>query len=550
MSQTEFFRPGVVTYYAVGAREWGMDEDRPALWGQDGAPRSRGRSSQSGQAGRRLRMGFTVDVVAFGARPMPERDQVQQRLRQLMAATLANCGLPLDESVVNHEWTGDGINAVLPADIDPVAVLPVLIRSMAANLGADNARYIDRIRLRMAVGVGVIDRRPAEFRGPLIVDLTRLVDADPLRSALTEYQSADLVVAISDPLHSMVIRPGYPGIPGRQLTRVDVVAKEFSEPAWIWISALQWTGSPYFPLAADDPAVVGDYRIVARLGVESPGRRLYLGRFAPGGDAPGGGGPSGSGAPGGGPGGSDAPGSRDSQPDPWAAIKVFREPLAADADARRRLSGGARAAAAMTEPHLTAVVGDDTAAARPWVASTLVRGPSLAAAVAETGPLPGPSVGWLALDVARAVAALHRRGHAHHAVTPRNVLLSADGAVLTDFGVNRTELTVGPGMPADDVFLLGVTACYAATGRAPWDDYPADERSLPLAVPAGDPDLSGFPAALAPAVRACLAADPEERPTGPALEECLTGLAGERPASWLPDPVGRRLAEYQRLPQS
>jgi hypothetical protein len=508
-----------------------MDEDGAAvLWGQGAAPQIRGQSTRPGQAGRRLRMGFTVDVAAFGARPMPERDQVQQRLRRLIVATLANCGLPLDESVVAHEWTGDGINATLPADTDPVAVLPVLIRSMAANLGTDNASYADRIRLRMAVGVGVVERRPAEFRGPLIVDLTRLVDAQPLRSALTNYPNADLAVAISDHLHAMVIRPGYPGIPGRQLTREDVVAKEFSEPAWIWISARQWTASPYFPLTSDDPIVIGEYQVVARLGTQCPVRRHYLGRMA---------GATGT------PGTPRTPGT----PDPWAAIKVFHEPLAEDPDARRRLHGGALAAAVLSEPHLTSVVAADAEAARPWVASTLARGPSLTSAVAETGPLPEPSVGWLALDIARAVAALHSRGFAHHAVKPRNVLLTTDGAVLTDFGVNKTALTAGPGTPADDMFRFGLTICYAATGRAPWDDYPTDHTSLPLAAPAGDPDLTGCPAALVPAVRACLERDPGRRPAGPALEDGLARRIGRRPASWLPAPVALRLAEYQRLPR-
>ena len=78
------------------------------------------------------------------------------------------------------------------------------------------------------------------------------------------------------------------------------------------------------------------------------------------------------------------------------------------------------------------------------MASTLVRGPSLAEAVTETGPLPPAAVGWIALGLARALATLHRAGLTHRAVTPRNVVLDAR-AVLTDFGVNRTALRTARG---------------------------------------------------------------------------------------------------------
>ena len=87
-------------------------------------------------SGRALRMAFVLDVAGYGTRTVPDRDAVQQRLRRLVVATLAECGLKLDERAVDHQWTGDGINAILPADIDPTAVLAVLLRSLAADLGA------------------------------------------------------------------------------------------------------------------------------------------------------------------------------------------------------------------------------------------------------------------------------------------------------------------------------------------------------------------------------------------------------------------------------
>ncbi len=249
----------------------------------------------------------------------------------------------MDLDVVGHEWTGDGINAVMPADMDPAVVLPVLIRSLAVNLAADNARSSDRIRLRMAVGVGLVEHNRAGFGGPMIVDINRLVNSTPLRAALAAYPGADLAVAISDPVHATVIRPGYPGIPGAQFSRVDVYAKEFAAPAWIWVSARQWSTPAYPPLERDDPREIGGYRIAARLGASRAGQ-VFLG------------------------------GARDGG---WLAVRQYRRELFADADVRRRLAAAVAAASVPHGPHIARVADSDTESAAPWVARALVRGPAI-----------------------------------------------------------------------------------------------------------------------------------------------------------------------------
>jgi hypothetical protein len=493
-----------------------MDEGGTGdLGGRGTAPRSR--------SGLRLRMAFVLDVVGYGARTVPQGQEVQRRLRQLVDATLEECELKLDPRIVEHQWTGDGINAVLPADIDPTVILPLLVRSLSAALSADNARSTDRIRLRMAVSAGLIERSVAGFSGQLIIDINRLVDSDALRAELADSPSSDLGVAISDHVYAMVVQPGYPGIPGGQFTHMNVVAKEFSGAAWLWLSARQWSLPAYLPLTPADPVQVGGYRIYARLGGGAAGQ-VYLGGSA---------GPDSGADPG--PGGGSA--------SDWAAVKVFDQALTADADTRRRLAAGALAASVLPDPHLASVIASDTATARPWAVSTLVRGPSLADAVTQTGPLPAAAVGWTALGLARAVATLHRAGLTHHAVTPHNVLLDGHGPMLTDFGVNGAALTHGPGSAAEDVFLLGCTVYYAATGRPPWNDWSPDGTAPP-----GDPDLAGCPGELAQIVAACLAADPSLRPTADCLVDWLAEVAAQRPRFWLPDAVTARLRDYQELP--
>jgi len=472
-------------------------------------------------------MAFVLDVAGYAKRPVPDRDHVQERLRQLVVATLAECGLKLEARAVDHQWTGDGINMVLPADIDPTAVLTILIRSLASDLSRDNDRHTDRIRLRMAVGVGLVEPSPAGFSGPVIVDINRLVDSEVLRSALADEPDADLAVAVSDQAHALILQPGYPGIPAGQFTRVNVVAKEFAGPAWIWVSTRQWSEQAYLPLVVADPRDAGRYRVVARLGAGQAGT-VYLASGTSGGGA--------------GPGGSAGDLG-------WAALKVFNQRLAGDPEARRHLSVGALAASVVREPHLASVIDYDTRdqQGHPWVASTLVRGPSLAAAVTETGPLPAATAGWVALGLARALGALHEAGLTHHAVSPRNLLLDARGPVLTDFGLSRSALLSGPGIAADDVLMLGATVFFAATGRSPWGD------DFPTAPPAGaelpgDSELAGCPPWLVRVVRACLAPEPTARPAAGEVHTWLAGEVGQQPRSWLPDPVAVRIAEYQALP--
>ena len=487
----------------------------------------------AGRAGLRLRMAFVLDVAGYGARTVRQQQEVQQRLRQLVDATLGGCELKLDQEIVEHQWTGDGINAVLPADIDPTATLPLLIRSLASALGADNAQSTDRIRLRMAVSAGLIERSVAGFSGQLIMDISRLVDSSALREALAACPAADLAVAISDHVYAMVVRPGYPGIPDGQFSPMRVVAKEFSAAAWLWLSARQWSEPAYLPLTQADPVQVGPYRIYARLGGSAAGQ-VYVGGAVSL--------DSSSGAafnPGGGP-----------TPE-LAAVKVFDRTLAANADTRRRLAAGALAASLLPDPHLASVLASDTAAVRPWVASTLVRGPSLADAVTQTGPLPAGAVGWTALGLARAIATLHRAELTHRAVTLHNVLLDGHGPMLTDFGVNRAALAHGPGSFAEDVFQFGYTVCLAATGRPPWSDWPTGSVLLAPTDgtgPAGRPDLAGCPAQLTPIVAACLDLDPEMRPSADRLVDLLATVADQRPRSWLPDPVAARLRDYQEPP--
>lgn len=187
------------------------------------------------RADRSHRVGFVVDVVSYGTRSAPAQERIQGRLQSLLRGVVADVGADFDE-VDRDGGTGDGMVVFLPSGGDPTQLLPDLLRASADRLAEDNETYRDRMRLRMAVGSGLVGGGATGFSGPLVVNISRLVDSRPLRRALADNPGSDLVVLVLDALHREVVGPGY--LPPRvaEFRLVDVAMKEFTEPAWLWVS--------------------------------------------------------------------------------------------------------------------------------------------------------------------------------------------------------------------------------------------------------------------------------------------------------------------------
>lgn len=287
-------------------------------------------------------------------------------------------------------------------------------------------------------------------------------------------------------------------------------------------------------LRPNDPARIGGHRLLGRLGAGGMGV-VYLGRTEAG---------------------------------ALAAIKVILPEYAGDEDFRTRFRREAEAARRVDSPWAVPVTGAETESETPWLATEFVPGPTLSEVVARCGPLPSRSVHVLGRLLSRALTAVHGAGLVHRDVKPGNVLLTADGPRLIDFGIARaaeataltaTGLVVGtPGFlppeqatgagasagPEGDVFSLGCLLAYAATGRPPFGSGAVD--ALLYRTVHDEPDLAGVDD---PALRAllgeCLAKDPAARPAAADLD---TRIAEDVPgdgasADWLPEDVARMIAE-------
>src|ERR1700721_1509064 len=177
------------------------------------------------------------------------------------------------------------------------------------------------------------------------------------------------------------------------------------------------------PLAADDPAVIGEYRLRAQLGAGGMGR-VYL-ALSPAGRA--------------------------------VAIKVVNPDLAGNQEFVRRVAQEGAAARAVSGIYTAPVVSSGLNERPPWLATAFVPGPSLDQVVAEPGPLPAPALWPLLAGLTEAKAAIHACGVVHRDLKPANVLLAPDGPPAVHFGIARatdgTALTPvrgpgqGPGAP-------------------------------------------------------------------------------------------------------
>ncbi|MFC8269096.1 serine/threonine-protein kinase [Streptomyces cinereoruber] len=284
-------------------------------------------------------------------------------------------------------------------------------------------------------------------------------------------------------------------------------------------------------LRREDPRIVGSFRLHRRLGAGGMGV-VYLG--------------------------SDRRGQR-------VALKVIRPDLAEDQEFRSRFAREVSAARRIRGGCTARLVAADLEADRPWFATQYVPGPSLHDRVAEEGPLRAADVASIGAALSEGLVAVHEAGVVHRDLKPSNILLSPKGPRIIDFGIawatGASTLThvgtaVGsPGFlapeqvrgaavtPATDVFSLGATLAYAAMADSPFG-HGSSEVML-YRVVHEEPQLHGVPDALAPLVRACLAKDPEDRPSTLQLSMRLKEIAA-REAQGLPvsrPPVQRERSE-------
>src|SRR4051794_4673819 len=220
------------------------------------------------------------------------------------------------------------------------------------------------------------------------------------------------------------------------------------------------------------------------------------------------------------------------------ALKLLKADLARDDVVRRRFDREARIAQRVVHGHVVPVLDVGEHEGTPYLAQSFVRGGSLAEKIDRLGRLEIGEAVTMAVEVGGGLNAIHEVGLVHRDVKPANILLDEHGiCYITDFGLAKdsqgSNLT-RPGQavgsldymapeqiradevgPHTDVYGLACVVYCALTGQAPF----ADRTGMGvlwahLQEPPPDPTVlrPELPEAVAAAVLAGLAKEPEDRP--------------------------------------
>jgi class 3 adenylate cyclase len=170
-------------------------------------------------------------VTAFSA---PHRSEAHRLIIRREGTAMMQAALgPLWDACIIED-RGDGLLLVAPSHIPTTRVIEAIQRELPVLLAAHNSTYAEgaQIQLRLAVNVGPVTTDAIGMSGDAIIRTTRLVDAPPLKTAMTETKRG-LGIIVSEFVYETAVAHPSQLLAAERYLKVDVSLKGFQSPAWM-----------------------------------------------------------------------------------------------------------------------------------------------------------------------------------------------------------------------------------------------------------------------------------------------------------------------------
>ncbi len=251
------------------------------------------------------------------------------------------------------------------------------------------------------------------------------------------------------------------------------------------------------PLRPGDPSLLGEWRVMGRLG-EGGGGTVFLAE-------------------------------KGAQK---AAVKVLLQEFVDDDLARQRLAIEAEVLKKLVDPSIGKILDSDLEGKIAWIATEFINGPTLEVKVNYEGPLSDLPWFRLASNLFHAIQTAHNLDIIHKDIKPSNIILGETGTKLIDFGIahvsgltrqlqygdregstpfSSPEHFLPKSNPKMDVFSAAATLAFAGKGESIWPGK--SELQLMRNIHQDEPNLDGLSERQKLFLRPLLAKNHSERPT-------------------------------------
>ncbi|MGA9965159.1 MAG: protein kinase [Terriglobales bacterium] len=157
--------------------------------------------------------------------------------------------------------------------------------------------------------------------------------------------------------------------------------------------------------------------------------------------------------------------ARDTRLDRVVAVKVLASHLSSSPELKQRMEREARAISSLNHPHICQLYDIGSHDGTDFLVMEFLEGETLAERLRNSG-LPLTEVFRIGIDVAEALSVAHRSGIVHRDLKPGNIMLTAGGAKLMDFGLAK-PLGMQQAAPGSGTAPPSFTAVATLSGPSP-----------------------------------------------------------------------------------